>query len=207
MSKKQDEFYFNTFIDCADYACRAAHMLEEVMDKFDPEDLPRHMDEMHALEHSADERKHEMLDVLAKAFITPIEREDIIELSHCIDNMTDKIEDVFLRLYTNNVQKMHPDAVDLAKVVIHCCESVKEMLVEFPNFKRSKKLKEHIIKINTMEEEADRRFISCMAKLHRSGADALEIIVWREIYKYLEDCADACENVADVVEGVVMDNP
>lgn len=206
MSKKQDEFYFNTFIDCADYACRAAHMLEEVMDKFDPEDLPRHMDEMHALEHSADERKHEMLDVLAKAFITPIEREDIIELSHCIDNMTDKIEDVFLRLYTNNVQKMHPDAVDLAKVVIHCCESVKEMLVEFPNFKRSKKLKEHIIKINTMEEEADRRFISCMAKLHRSGADALDIIVWREIYKYLEDCADACENVADVVEGVVMDN-
>ena len=164
------------------------------------------MDEMHALEHSADECKHEMLDVLAKAFITPIEREDIIELSHCIDNMTDKIEDVFLRLYTNNVQKMHPDAVDLAKVVIHCCESVKEMLVEFPNFKRSKKLKEHIIKINTMEEEADRRFISCMAKLHRSGADALEIIVWREIYKYLEDCADACENVADVVEGVVMDN-
>ena len=206
MSKKQDEFYFNTFIDCADYACRAAHMLEEVMDKFDPEDLPRHMDEMHALEHSADERKHEMLDVLAKAFITPIEREDIIELSHCIDNMTDKIEDVFLRLYTNNVQKMHPDAVDLAKVVIHCCESVKEMLVEFPNFKRSKKLKEHIIKINTRGEEAARRFISCMAKLHRSGADALEIIVWREIYKYLEDCADACENVADVVEGVVMDN-
>ena len=146
------------------------------------------------------------ISALISAFITPIEREDIIELSHCIDNMTDKIEDVFLRLYTNNVQKMHPDAVDLAKVVIHCCESVKEMLVEFPNFKRSKKLKEHIIKINTMEEEADRRFISCMAKLHRSGADALEIIVWREIYKYLEDCADACENVADVVEGVVMDN-
>ena len=176
------------------------------MDNFDPEDLPRHIDEMHALEHAADERKHEMLDVLAKAFITPIEREDIIELSHCIDNMTDKIEDVFLRLYTNNIRKMHPDAVDLAKVVIHCCESVKEMLVEFPNFKRSKTLKDHIIRINTMEEEADRRFISCMAKLHRSGADALEIIVWREIYKYLEDCADACENVADVVEGVVMDN-
>ena len=206
MSKKQDEYYFKTFVDCADYACRAAHMLEEVLDKFDPDDLQRHIDEMHELEHAADERKHEMLDVLAKAFITPIEREDIIELSHCIDNMTDKIEDVFLRLYTNNVQTMSPDAVDMAKVVIHCCESVKEMLVEFPNFKRSKTLKDHIIRINTMEEEADRRFISSMAKLHRSGADALHIIVWREIYKYLEDCADACENVADVVEGVVMDN-
>ena len=183
MSKKQDEFFFNNFIDCADYACRAAHMLEEVMDNFDPESLPRRIDEMHELEHSADECKHKMIDQLAKAFITPIEREDIIELSHCIDNITDKIEDVFLRLYTNNIRKMHPDAVDMAKVVIHCCESVKEMLVEFPNFKRSKTLKDHIIRINTMEEEADRRFISCMAALHRSGADALEIIAWREVYK------------------------
>ena len=206
MSKKQDEFFFNNFIDCADYACRAAHMLEEDMDNFDPESLPRRIDEMHELEHSADECKHKMIDQLAKAFITPIEREDIIELSHCIDNITDKIEDVFLRLYTNNIRKMHPDAVDMAKVVIHCCESVKEMLVEFPNFKRSKTLKDHIIRINTMEEEADRRFISCMAALHRSGADALEIIAWREVYKYLENCADACENVADVVEGVIMDN-
>ena len=73
MSKKQDEYFFQTFIDCADYACKAAHLLEEVMDKFDPDDLQRHIDEMHALEHAADERKHEMLDVLAKAFITPIE--------------------------------------------------------------------------------------------------------------------------------------
>ena len=55
MSKKQDEFFFNNFIDCADYACRAAHMLEEVMDNFDPESLPRRIDEMHELEHSADE--------------------------------------------------------------------------------------------------------------------------------------------------------
>ena len=78
------------------------------MDNFDPDELPRHIDEMHSLEHAADTRKHEMLDVLAKAFITPIEREDIIDLSHCIDNMTDKIEDVFLRLYTNNIREMQP---------------------------------------------------------------------------------------------------
>ena len=206
MSKKQDEYFFKSFIECAEYACQAAHLLESVMDNFDPDELPRHIDEMHSLEHAADTRKHEMLDVLAKAFITPIEREDIIDLSHCIDNMTDKIEDVFLRLYTNNIREMQPDAVELAKVVIRCCESVKEMLEEFPNFKRSKTLKDHIIRINTMEEEADRRYISCMARLHRSGADAIEIIVWREIFKYLEDCADSCENVADVVEGVVMDN-
>ena len=114
MSKKQDEFFFNNFIECADYACKAAHLLEDVMDNFDPDALPARLDEMHELEHAADECKHKMIDVLAKAFITPIEREDIIELSHCIDNMTDKIEDVLIRLYTNNIRKMHPDAVEMA---------------------------------------------------------------------------------------------
>ena len=84
MSKKQDEFYFNNFIECADYACNAAHLLEDVMDNFDPDSLPGRLDEMHRLEHAADECKHKMIDVLAKAFITPIEREDIIELSHCV---------------------------------------------------------------------------------------------------------------------------
>ena len=71
MSKKQDEYFFKSFIECAEYACQAAHLLESVMDNFDPDELPRHIDEMHSLEHAADTRKHEMLDVLAKAFITP----------------------------------------------------------------------------------------------------------------------------------------
>ena len=77
---------------------------------------------MHTVEHAADEKKHEMLHILAKAFITPIEREDIILLSQNIDEVTDKIEDVLLRLYCNNVQSILPDALGLVSVVIRCCE-------------------------------------------------------------------------------------
>ena len=99
MAKKQDAFYFDTFLTCTDYSCQAAALLHKVMQEYNPLQIKEKLDEMHTLEHSADVKKHELLNVLAKAFITPIEREDIILLSQNIDEVTDKIEDVLLRLY------------------------------------------------------------------------------------------------------------
>ena len=98
MSKKQDSYYFQSFIACTDYACQAASLLLEVMKNFRLESLPEQMDAMHQLEHAADMRKHELLNTLVKAFITPIEREDIIQISQNIDEITDKIEDVLIRI-------------------------------------------------------------------------------------------------------------
>src|SRR5699024_9774859 len=158
------------------------------------------------IEHAADDKKHELLNVLAKAFITPIEREDIILLSQNIDEVTDKIEDVLLRIYCNNVQKIRPEALELSRLVIRCCEEAKLMAEEFADFKRSKSLRDHIIRINTLEEEADQQFINSMRTLHTTCMDPIEIIVWREIFLYLEKCVDACEHVADTVESVVMKN-
>ena len=130
MSKKQDAFYFDSFLSCADYACQAAHLLEKTMGNYQPQNIKQKLDEMHAVEHAADQRKHELLNVLAKAFITPIEREDIILLSQNIDEITDKIEDVLLRLYCNNIQAIRPDALKLVNVVIRCCDEVKTLLAE-----------------------------------------------------------------------------
>ena len=206
MAKKQDSFYFDTFITCIDYGCQAAHLLHQVMSNFDPQKIGERLDEMHALEHAADVKKHEMLNVLAKAFITPIEREDIMLLSQNIDEVTDKIEDVLLRVYCNNVQKIRPEALELSRLVIRCCEEAKLMAEEFADFKHSKDLRDHIIRINTLEEEADQQFINNMRTLHTTCTDPIEIIVWREIFLYLEKCVDACEHVADTVESVVMKN-
>ena len=206
MAKKQDSFYFETFITCIDYSCQAAHLLHQVMSDYDPSQIKEKLDEMHTLEHSADVKKHEMLNVLAKAFITPIEREDIMLLSQNIDEVTDQIEDVLLRLYCNNVQTIRPDALKLSEVMIRCCEEAKNMAKEFADFKHSKTLHGHIVNINTLEEEADSLFISSLRTLHTTCSDPLEIIVWREIYTYMEKCVDACEHVADSVESVIMKN-
>lgn len=206
MSKKQDDFYFENFKACTGHACRAAHLLDEIMHQFDASSLEQQIARMHEIEHGADEKKHEVLNVLARAFITPIDREDILLLSQCIDDMVDKIEDVLLRIYCNNVSSIRPEALGVMEVIVRCCEEVQRMICEFPNFRRSKTLREHIIHINSMEEEADQLFISNLRKLHTTCTDPVEIISWREIYIYLEHCADACEHVAGAVESVVIKN-
>ena len=206
MAKKQDAFYFDTFIACSDYACRAAELLEKIMKSFDINSVAKQLDDIHAIEHEADQKKHEMVNVLAKAFVTPIEREDIIMLGQTIDEITDKLEDVLIRIYYNRLRTIPDEAIEMAGVICRCCGVVRSMMQEFPNFKRSKKIHEYIITINSIEEEADSLYISSMYKLHDTSTDALEIIALREVYTYLEKCADACEHVADIVESVIMKN-
>ena len=135
MAKKQDVYYFNNFVACAEESCHAAHLLKDVLANFNPDDLTGRLDEMHAIETRADGRKHEAMDRLAKELIPPIEREDIITLSQHLDDLTDKIEDVLLRIYMNHVTKIEPAAVEMTDVIIRCCEAVKELLEEFSDFK------------------------------------------------------------------------
>ena len=206
MSKKSDGYYFQNFIECVECGCQAAKMLEDNLNHFDTGLLQDKLDELHRIEHDADKKKHEMMAVLVKAFITPIEREDIILLSQSIDEVTDKIEDVLIRIYINNVQQIRPEALAFIKVIIRCCEALKEVMEEFADFRKSKTLHGLIIEINALEEEGDRLFIESMRRLHAEVTDPIEIIAWREIYVYLEKCCDACEHVADVVESVIMKN-
>ena len=206
MSKKSDSYYFQNFIECVECGCQAAKMLEDNLNHFDTGLLQDKLDELHRIEHDADKKKHEMMAVLVKAFITPIEREDIILLSQSIDEVTDKIEDVLIRIYINNVQQIRPEALAFIKVIIRCCEALKEVMEEFADFRKSKTLHDLIIEINALEEEGDRLFIESMRRLHAEVTDPIEIIAWREIYVYLEKCCDACEHVADVVESVIMKN-
>ena len=206
MSKKQDDYYFDNFIKCAEYACKEAYLLKEILTDFQPAEISKRMEEVHEIEREADTHRHEITDKLAKAFITPIEREDIIALSHHIDDVTDKIEEVLIRVYINNVQEMREEVFSMLNVVIEYCEELQNLLKEFKNFKHSKELKQSIIRLNTLEEKEDDLFISSMRKLHVEEKDVRNVIAWREIYTYLEKCADACEHVADIVGSVAMKN-
>lgn len=206
MSKKQDLFYFENFIECTELSCRAAHFLKETLTDFRSDEMEKNLDLLHAIEHEADEKKHQMTDKLAKAFITPIEREDIVSLSYNIDELTDKIEEVFIRIYINNIREIREDALEMLDLIIKCSEEVRCLLQEFADFRHSKKLKESIIQINFYEEQTDKAYIDSMRRLHTEENDVRDVIAWREIYTYLEKCADECEHIADVVESVVMKN-
>lgn len=206
MANKADRFYFENFVQAADCCCKAADYLVECLTDYDPTRIRSMLESMHTYEHMADGKKHEMSSALAKAFVTPLDREDLDELSQNIDEAVDAIEEVLQRFYVNQIQKVTPEAVEFAKKIACCAQMMKQMLVEFENYKKYEGLRRMIIELNNKEEECDAFYLEATVKLREQCTDVLEIISWREIYDYMENCADACEHVADSVETVVMKN-
>ena len=161
---------------------------------------------IHQIEHAADLKKHDMMSQLLREFLPPIDREDIVNISHVLDEIVDLIEEVVLSLYMNDIQKCRPDVQPMVALIVKQCEELQKLMAEFENYKKSDKLRESIIVINTLEEEGDRLYLEAMRNLKLTCSDPFEMIAWRDIYSSLEDCSDACEKVADAVEEVVMKN-
>lgn len=206
MAAKSDSYYFNTFAECAALACEASEVLHTVLTRFNFDEIDDIMLKLHEVEHQADDKKHSMLSALLKAFITPIERDDIISLSQAIDDITDSVEDVLIQINMDQVKVIRPDSIEFSNLLIRCCKKVQELLEEFRNFKKSKIIKDIIIDINCLEEEGDQLYIAAMKNLHATSHDPIEIIVWRDIYKAFENVCDYCEDVANIVESIVIGN-
>lgn len=206
MARRKEFDYFGMFIRAAEYSAQAADMLHKVMEEYDPDSLKDRMKEMHAVEHAADIAKHEMNRALARAFITPIEREDIMLLTQELDDVTDLIEDVLLRLYMFNVLSVREEALDFSTMIYRCCEAMEEMMREFRNFRKSGSISEKIVEINRLEEEADALYTKAVRRLYLSSKDPVELMVWSEIFDRMERCCDTCEHVANLVESIIMKN-
>ena len=207
MSNKKQDRYFNVFIEMCAFSHKAAVFLKEILSDFDPEKLSENMEKMHAIEHGGDSSRHEMIKMLSREFITPIEREDIMEMGEKIDTVTDKIEDVLQKMYMYNVQNVRDDALVLVDTIIKSTEKLSESLEEFHNFKKSKIIKDMLIEINRLEEVGDSLYIEATRNVFTDeNLTPLEAFGWSHIYHYMEDVLDACEDAADVIEGVVMKN-
>lgn len=206
MARKKNEYYYDTFVELVDYSCQAANLLNDIMNNFDAAKLHEKMEEMHAIEHAGDQARHVMIKKLVKEFITPIEREDIMALADAIDNVTDSIEDVVMRMYMFNVVNIRERALEMTKIVVKCCNSLKQALAEFHNFRKSKTLHQLIIEVNQLEEEGDRLFTEATRDLYVNCNDFKEVAAWDIAFYYLEKCCDACEDVADAIENVIMKN-
>jgi predicted phosphate transport protein (TIGR00153 family) len=206
MSKKSEMFYFNNLVESAGISCEAAYKLKEILTGFDPDTVSAKLDEIHEIENRGDEKKHEMISEVAKAFITPIERDDLIKISQNIDNVTDSIEDVVLVLYETNVTKLRDNALTFVDLIIQCCEKTVTMLNELSDFKKSKEIKNLIIEVNHLEEEGDKLYISYTRDLCVKEKDPMIVMSWYEIYRAFESICDSCEDVAEVVESIIIAN-
>lgn len=207
MSKKKNDKYFESFIEMSSFSVDAAEFLLETLNNYHPDDLDMAIEKMHAIEHDADMINHVMTKMLAKEFITPVDREDIMSLASSIDTVTDKIEDVMLRLYMFNIEVLRDDIIFLANMLVKCVKSMKSALEEFSNFKKSKLINEKVIEINHLEEEGDRLYVKAVRNVFTDpNIEPLQAAAWNQVFHYIESVFDACEDVADVIEGVIMKN-
>jgi predicted phosphate transport protein (TIGR00153 family) len=205
MAKKNNPYY-EDFKKMADLSCEAAKYLHQVLKEFNPDDMAEKRRVMHAIEHQEDEIKHGMMKRLVKEFITPIDREDIIHLSDELDDVTDKIDDILIRMYMYNIKEMRPVALEFSDVIVRCCEALQTAIQEFTDSTSSDALRQALINVNTMEEEGDAIYISAVRNLYESNGSSLEVVAWSELIDRLEDCCDACEDVAGVIELIAMKN-
>lgn len=206
MGKKNDNYYFLGFIRLVDFSNQAAELLRNIIENYDNAKLSELKDKMHYIEHSADLEKHLMIEKLSREFITPIEREDIIDIAQKIDDVTDAIEDVLMRLYMYDVKEINQNLRDFTEVICNCCKGLSVAVNEFANFKRSNTLKDAIIEVNNLEEVGDRLYIDSVRQLFTNTTDARELIIWEVLYNLVEKCCDSCESVADAIETVIMKN-
>lgn len=198
----KEEVFFDLFVDTATDTCKAAKLLEDLMNNY--VDVKDKIDAIEDVEHKCDGHVHKILEQLNRSFITPIDREDIYLIAKEIDNITDAIESTAHRFIMCNVKSIRDDAKLLAKMVSQCTEELRLVMAEMKNMKTSKTLGPKIIEVNRIEDEGDVIFRKAIQKLFLGDEDPLDVIKWKEIYEFMENTLDACEDVANIVEGVVM---
>lgn len=203
---KGDKFYFENFTASTALAKEAAEYLTGCLKNYDPANLQEMLQKMHEIENKADVKKHEMREALAKAFVTPVDREDLDMLSHQLDDVVDAIEEVLQKFFMYNITEINPNAIPFALKIVEACDLLCALMGEFENFKRSKTLQPLIIQLNDVEEDCDKLYLASIQELTKDTGDVAAILFWKDIFDSLESCADACEHVSECVGSVIMKN-
>jgi len=194
--------FFDMFVVTAVDICTTAQLLENLMTDFT--DIDAKIIEIENMEHKCDTHVHNMIQELNKSFITPIDREDIFLIAKELDNITDAIEGTAHRFKMFNVKSIPPDAIRLGSMISGCAAELKSVMDELSSMKYNSSLLQKVIEVNRIEDEGDNIFRNAIQRLFKEEKDAIEVIKWKEIYEFLENTLDACEDVVNIVEGVVM---
>jgi uncharacterized protein len=191
--------FFDDFVAMAEQISLAATMLEEMLAPEKP--IWDKADQIKEVEHKCDFLTHEIIQRLHRTFVTPLDREDIHTLARSLDDVMDAIDASasVVRLYS--IERVRPDARELARIIK---ASADEMVKALKALERRKGVAEPAVEINRLENEADRVHEAAVRRLFQDERDPIEIMKWKEIIDFLEDATDRCEDVANVVEGVVV---
>jgi predicted phosphate transport protein (TIGR00153 family) len=158
------------------------------------------------IEKRGDKITHETIELLHKTFVTPLDRDDIHQLVTRMDDILDLIEDCAQSISLYDVRTATPEMKRLAEICVGCAQKVQAGVSGLSNLKEPRATMAVCAEIDKLESEADRVMRAAIAKLFREEPDAKQIIKLRSIYEILESITDRCEDVANIIEGIVLEN-
>ncbi len=170
------------------------------------QDIEKHAQYIDTAERAADKITHETITLLHKTFITPFDREQIHQLITAMDDILDLMQDVAESIVLYDIRKITPESKQLAEICQMCCERVRAAVGLLKNVKDAEAILKTCQEIDRLESDADRVMRSAMSKLFRDEADVKQLIKLRTIYELLETITDRCEDVANLIEGIVLEN-
>jgi hypothetical protein len=157
------------------------------------------------LENQADDVTHTCIEALHKTFITPIDRYDIHNLIKRMDDIVDTVDAMGARLSLYEIREIRPEAQALAEVLLQCSLELGDAVRGLRNLKNAKTITQKCIRVHHLEYEADALLRTALVRLFKEEKDTLLLIKWKEIYERLEKATDRCDDVADIIEGVVIE--
>ena len=200
----QDKIFFNLLEEQARIVLTAAKLFKEIVSDYDLESLGVRIKRMHALEHEADDLVHKVIQKLHRSFITPIDQEDISKLTSSYDDVLDYIDAVANKLFLFKIE--NPDGVveKFASIIV---EQVKEANGALSHIRKIKQeeIETRFREVHKLENEADDLYDSSMVKLFKEK-DPVKILIMKEIYDFLEEITDKCEDVCLVIQDIVIKN-
>ncbi len=197
----KDREFFDLFEEAAGNGVRAAELLEEMLRGFpDSAHLAR---EILLCEQEGDRITHDILSRLNQTFVTPIDREDIIELAKALDDVTDLTEEVADYLVLYKIEAPMEQSQRLAQILR---DAARQVAAAMPRMRAFDDISHFTVEIHRLENDGDRTSREAMASLFDGGIDPMVVIRWKDIFERLEEAIDACEHVADVLEAVVIKN-
>ncbi len=208
MGKKvQSNYYFDSFPELAHFSVECGEHILEFMKNFDHEKLWDIKSSVHEIEHAADKKKHATTEKLMEEFITPIDREDILSLLTMIDDITDAVEELSLKLYLYDFKELPPDAIEFMELTLKSLRATEEALKNFPHFLNKEIIFPALKAVIRLEEDSDTEYISDVSALYRrTDLDALTIYKYEAFYTMLEEMSDKCREVCRFVQTIIYKN-
>ena len=202
----KSNYYFDSFPKLANFSLRCGEKILEFMKNYDYSKLEQFKTDVHLIEHEADVIKHEVTAKLLTEFMTPIDREDIFELLKMIDDVTDSVEEISLKLYLYDYKKLPYDTVEFMSLTVDCIKKMEECLEQFPHYLNKEVFQPYVDAVIKLEEQGDAKYIEDTHKLYRSDVSDLERYKAEAMYTMLEEVSDKCREVCRYVQNIALKN-